>query len=118
MEALALKFKVCETKIKETQKALKVLRDDQQEISAQLMQLMLNKNVKCIQLDEHTIVMKACKQYGSLNKEYLQQTLSTFCESNKNRKNDSKIFAEEAAEHLISNRDVNEKQVIKLVTKK
>jgi hypothetical protein len=116
MQSLAKKFANVENQIKELNKNLKALRQDKEELSAQLMNSMLSENIESIQVDNNIIVIKSTKQYGAINKEYLTQSLSHFCKSSVFK--ESNIFAEKATEHILTNRDVNEKQVVRLIKKK
>jgi hypothetical protein len=116
MESLAKKFANVETQIKELNKNLKALRKDKEELSAQLMNSMLSENIESIQIDNNLIVIKFTKQYGPINKEYLQESLSHFCETSVSK--ESKVFAEKATEHIFTNRDITGKQVVRLLKKK
>ena len=116
MEELAKKFMKTELKMKDINASLKALKEEKDATSELLMQCMVRDNIECINLDGHSIVLKNMKQYGALNKEYLENSLSQFCNSSVPQ--DAKLFAEKATEHLLSNRDVNEKQIIRLCKSK
>lgn len=116
MEELAKKFTKLEIKLKEVNASIKTLREEKEAASEMLKSCMTRENVECIQIDGYNIVLKNLKQYGPLNKEYLENALSEFC--NDTIPQDSKVFAEKAAEHLISNRDTSEKQVVRLLKSK
>ena len=116
METLAKKFVELELEIKQISTKLKDLRKEKEEISAQLLNCMTNENIECIQIQDHSVVIKSLKQYGSLNREYLQETLSSFCETSVPQ--DSRVFAEKATDHLLANREMTEKQFVKLLKRR
>jgi hypothetical protein len=116
MEELAKTFTKLEIKLKEMNALMKTMREEKEATSEMLKTCMNRENIECIQIDGHNIVLKNLKQYGPLNQEYLENTLSEFC--NKTIPQDSKVFAEKAAEHLISNRETTEKQVVRLLKSK
>ena len=116
MEELAKTFTKNELQIKELSKKLKVLKDENKEIMPSLLSCMINENIDCIHVADHSIVIKTTKSYGTINKDYLQESLTSFCGSNQRVSMDT--FAEKATEHILSNRDVTETQSIKLIKKK
>jgi len=116
MEDMAKRFASTELKIKELTASMKTLKEEKDVVSDKLKDIMLKNNIECISLGEYNIVMKNTKQYGSLNKEYLETSLSTFC--NTPTPSDAKVFATKATEHLLNNREVSEKQVVRLLKSK
>ena len=116
MEILAKKFASVEQEIRNLTKTLKTLREDKTALSEQLLECMIQEKVDSIQMNDHSIVIKTAKQYGALNKEYLQNALGAFCETSVPK--DSKTFAEKATEHVLTNRDVIEKPCVKLIKRK
>lgn len=116
MQEAAKKFANIELKIKELNTSLKTLREEKENVSEILKTIMTKENIEMITLNGYNIVLKNTKQYGSLNKEYLETSLSEFC--NEAVINDTQSFASKAAEHVINNREVTEKQVIRLLRSK
>ena len=116
MEEAAKKFLSIELKIKEHIAAVKSLKEEKEGVETMLKSLMENEKIEQINLDNHCIVIKNTKQYGSLNKEYIENGLVDFLKIQAPR--ESQEFATKATEHLISNREITEKSVVKVLTKR
>ena len=117
MEEAAKKFLSIELKIKEHNASVKSLKQEKEGAETILKKLMQNEKIEQINLDNHCIVIKQLKQYGSLNKEYIENGLVDFLE-NQTTTGKSQEFAEKATEHLINNREITEKSVVKLLSKR
>lgn len=109
------------TQLDETNTALNAqLKDIQQkkrDLSEQILKHMNAHNVDSCNLPNgDTLVIKSRIQIGSLNKEYMQETLNEFFKNPIPK--DSAKAAEQTTDAIMSNRESSTKQVLKVQKKK
>ena len=112
MEDLAKQYIKTELKIKELNVQLKQLRVEKDECSDRLQEFMKQKNIEIISTGEYNILIKTTKQYCALNKEYLTNSLKQYFTNPLPKSADE--FAEKTTEHLLNNREAEDKPGLKL----
>ena len=116
MEEAAKRFLEIDLKIKEYNKAIKMMKEEKENAEMLLKKLMYDAKVEQINMDNYCIALRNMKHYGSLNKEYIEQGLAEFLKGHKPK--ESEEFATKATEHLLNNREVSEKSVVKVTTRR
>mgnify|MGYP000898494204 CR=1 FL=1 len=103
----------CDEEIAQAMKSIKVLREKKQGLEKCVLEAMQAGNIASVTAGGKLITLKHQTQLGSLNKEYIEATLKQFCA--KPHATNPEQFAEQAAEALMTNRDVKkEKYFLKI----
>jgi len=85
-----------DNQIKEFQKNIKVLKNDQKKITDLLIDTMKKNELDCVNISDNSLLLKYDKQKQTINKKYLHSCLLEFCQD------ESK--AEELSEFILSKR--------------
>ena len=103
--------------INELNKQLKTSRDDREKLSEFIIQFMVQQNIdNCSLPTGDTLLLKKQVQFGSLNKEYIEETLNSLFKTPLPKEADK--LAEITAEAIMKNREVKEKPQLKIQKKK
>lgn len=118
-KANVLEYYKCEEESKELNNKVKQVREKKLALSEHIIHFMSKNNIDHCKLPDGTnLNLKIQVQVGSLNKEYIQDTLAAFFNDPKPKPKDPSSLAEQTTELLLSNREVNEKQLLKITKKR
>ena len=95
-----------ESKINQLQKDLKEFKKAKSSLSIDLSEIMKNKNLECIDVTQGQILYSKTETKKSINKKYLENVLSKYFEND--------AHAKEVCEFILSNREKNIKENIRL----
>ena len=112
-KANVMEYYKCEEESKELNNKVKQIREKKLALSDYIIHYMSNNNIDHCKLpDGSNLNLKTQVQIGSLNKEYIQDTLVAFFNDPKPKPKDPSSLAEQTTELLLSNRELNEKQLL------
>ena len=104
--------------MKEMNIKLKQMREQKGVLTEQVVGYMIKNNIECCNVsDENKLVMKKQVQLGSINKDYITQTMEEFFKKPPKTQNAMEL-AQKTAETLLENRETNEKPILKVLKKK
>ena len=95
-----------ENKILSLQKELKEYKKNKKQISVELSEIMKTKQLECIDVTQGKIIYTKNKSKKGINKKFLEEVLSKYYENN--------IKAKEMCEYILENREIIEKENIRL----
>ena len=105
--------------IKEINKSAKSLKEEKEQLSEQISNVMVTLNINTFNLSNgDRLILKKQSSLSSINKEYIHDTLSSFFKDVNNKKLSSENLAQETTEILINSREATEKTVLKKVKQK
>ena len=118
MEDLAKQWVINNNIITSKQKELKLLKNDNNDLSEKLLVYMKNNQIEFIQIPESNrkLLLKEKVTFSSINKDYLLETLTSCYEKDVSYKN-AESFADKTVTEVMSNRSQNHKQFLKLSKK-
>lgn len=103
--------------IKDLNTKLKGLREQKSGLTEPIVKYMIENNIDSCNLpDDSRLVMKSQIQLGSINKDYMYDTLVDFYKQP--QPSDAQKLAEKTTDTLLSNREVTEKNILKILKKK
>ena len=105
-----------EQQLKDANAAMKALRDRKSTVGSAIMTHMLSESLETVPITGGgKLALKTTVQLGSMNKEYIQETLTDFFKQP--QPNDITVLAEKTAEALMTNREAKNNHVIKILKK-
>lgn len=116
MDKTIHEFLILEDRIKKATVEMKQMQESKKSLAEALEHYMKQNNIDIVKYSDRAISLKMKKQYSSLNKEYLEHSLSSFVKESIPK--EPQQFAEKATEHLLANRDCTEKNYLSIKTLK
>lgn len=103
-----------ENQLKEANQALKVLKDSKTTLGKGIIKHMIQNNIDSCRLPGGgSLALKTTVQLGSINKEYIQETLKEFYKQP--QPSDAEALAERTADALMTNRETKDNHTLKLL---
>ena len=114
MDQLVQNFVTLETQIKNLNTQLKELKENKQDISKQMIDLMQNNDVAYVKLPNNDgfICLKSSFSYEAINKSHLNDTLHGFFKENHSIK--TKTDPDTIAQHILESREKKEKTFLQI----
>lgn len=102
--------------LKELNKTSKSLKEEKQQLNEQISQVMISLKInECNLSTGGKLILKTQSSLSPINKEYIQDTLSTFFQNFDKKNIDYDKLAFDTTEILVNSREANEKTVLKKV---
>ena len=117
MENLAENYLKLTANLRDLNKQVKEIKEERDKLSDLITDHMKKNRIDSLVLPAgDMLLLKKHVQCGSINKEYIQETLSTFFKQPLPK--DINALAEATAENILSNREKTEKEQLKIQKKK
>jgi hypothetical protein len=111
------KFIEFDNQIKDMQQQIKKLKGEKDNLDDAIVSFMTQNKIEICNCENNVVVLKEISQTESINKEYINNTLKRYFETNEIPR-DVQKFADNTTDFLLKNREVTNKQKIKIQKKK